>query len=285
MKELLSLTGGYKRHIDYLLKLQSEVYGVQNSLFKNLGHDLVLGGCELTDNLNGTVNIASGIIYSEGEVVRFAGASNVLSNGTKALKKGIAMVTDPKQFQDESVKNTYKETFAIVANKISEASQIVIRTKQLYTLKDFIADIIQSYGQKGETKWVVDLDGNFLENFDSSGLGVTTKWQGWHLMNGNGGTPPMAGRTPIGVGSLVDAYGLEHTYTNNQQDGQPRHKLAISEMPKHSHSFGALNEDNGYDAGGRGWSYHNHNTSESGGDLPHNIMQPYLAGYWVIKMV
>lgn len=295
MKELLSLTGGYKRHIDYLLTLQSEVLGVQNALFKNLGHDLVLSGCEVTNNGNGTVNIASGVVYVGGEICRFASVANIPSDGTKALVKGAPVTTDPKEFQDGSTKNIYKETFAIIGNTTNQATQVVVRTA-LYGVKDYISDIVQSYGQKGETKWVIDLDGQFLTNFDAAGAGINPKWLGWHLMNGNGGAPNMSGRGPIGVGSFMDAYGLQHTYTNNQEGGQPRHKLTIAEIPSHDHDFVFDQSGDGdknlpganqaYMAGiykNSGGSK-SKKTNKTGGDQAHNIMSPYKAGYWVIKM-
>lgn len=290
MKELLSLTGGYKRHMDYLLTLQSEVLGVQNALFKNLGHDLVLSGCEVTDNGNGTVNIASGVVYVAGEICRFSGASNIVSNGTKSIIKGAPVTTDPKEFQDGSTKNVYKETFAIIGDVANAATQIVVRTA-LYGVKDYISDIVQSYGQKGETKWVIDLDGQFLLNFDGSGAGVTAKWQGWHLMNGNGGAPSMQGRSPKGVGSFLDAYGLQHTYLNNQTGGQPRHKLTVSEMPSHTHvmpsqiTIGSRGEAKSHAEYRVHGSYTQRSTNSAGGDSPHYIDSPYRAGYWVIKMV
>lgn len=272
--------------MSYLLKLQSEVFGAQNAMFKNLGHDLVLEGCAVTDNGNGTANIAPGIVYVDGEIIRFAGANNVVSSdASRCFVKGSAVVTDPDEFADESIKNTYSEVFAVIGNTSNALVQIIVKTGSLYGIRDYISDIIASYGQKGETKWVLDLDANFLENFDASGLGITPKWQGWHLMNGNAGVPSMAGRSPKGVGSFVDSYGLEHTYTNGAQGGQPRHKLTISELPK-KNEYGGSPQTGGRPAFGGGptvrWptAY-----GEVGGDQPHNIDSPYTAGYWVIKIV
>lgn len=307
MKELLELTGGYKRHMTYLLKLQSEVMGVQNSLFKNLGHDLVLSGCAVTDNLNGTVNLSAGYVYVDGEIMRFAGANNVAyGSGAKALIKGASINTDPRNFADESAKNTYKETFAIVGDTSNSAVQIVVKNTALYSFKDFISEVIASYGQKGETKWVIDLDGEFLGNFDNTGLGITPKWSGWALMNDNNGAPTMAGRTPIGVGSFVDAYGLQHNYTDNQTGGQPRHKLTLNESAKHDHYMASntgtnspiINSAGGLYIAGRGLAGNNGDytlsrtptvpntgkVSSAGEDQPHNNMQPFRAGYWVIKI-
>src|SRR5690606_14413041 len=134
---------------------------------KNLGHDLVLSGCEVTDHENGTVSIAAGVVYVSGQIVRFAGGSNIASDGTKALALGAPVATDPDEFFDGSTKNTYKEAFAVVADTVNGAVQIVVKTS-LYDIKTYMSDIVQSYGQKGEIKDIYDIDGTFLDNFDAS---------------------------------------------------------------------------------------------------------------------
>lgn len=283
MKELQRLTGGYKRHIDYLLTLQSEVMGVQNSLFRALGHDLVLSGCAITDHGNGTVSIADGVVYVDGNIVRFQGAANV-EPGKALLLNPVPVQTDPDDFFDGTTKNTYKELFAIVGNATSLATQIIVNPTELYNIKQYMHDIVQSYGQKGETKWVIDLDGSFITNFDSSGLGTTPKWMGWALMNGNNGTPTMVGRTPIGVGTFTDTYGLQHNFWHNRADGQPRHKLSIPEMPSHNHGYEGSGGASGGGDASRKSVPESKITGNRGGDTPHNNMQPYRAGYWVIKI-
>lgn len=292
MKELQELTGGYKRHMDYLLTLQSEVLGVQNALFKNLGHDLVLSGCEVTNHNNGTVSIAAGVVYVGGEILRFAGAANIESTGTKALTKSAPVTTDPDEFFDGSMKNTYKETFAVVANVINAAVQIVVKPI-LYDVKNYIQDVVQSYGQKGEIKDVYDMDGLFLDNFDSSGLGTTPRWVGWARVNGNNGTPNGQGRTRIGVGKITSD-GVEYTYANGATGGNVKHKLVVNELAKHSHSLNlpTMNFENdgssGPDVGRDGSDNRNFpagSIGETGGDVAHNNMQPYIAVYAVMRIV
>ncbi len=48
------------------------------------------------------------------------------------------------------------------------------------------------------------------------------------------------GRTLIGEGTGTDSNGLVQTFTNNSTGGEYTHKLAISEMPNHSHSIPSL---------------------------------------------
>ena len=48
------------------------------------------------------------------------------------------------------------------------------------------------------------------------------------------------GRTIIGEGTGTDANGLVQTFINNSTGGEYTHKLAISEIPSHSHSIPSL---------------------------------------------
>ena len=294
MKELQRIAGGYPRDMNYMLDLQDELFKATNGLFSSIHKDLVLQGCEVTDHLNGTVSIAPGLVYINGKALRFEGAGNVPSNGSKAFTEGAPVLTDPVTFQDDVVRNLCKEVKAVIGD-YSSSRQIIVKPV-LYTFKTYIDDVVASYGQKGETKWVVDLDGNFLDNFDNSGLGVTPRWQGWALMNDNNGAPSMAGRSPIGVGSLVDAYGLQHTYANNQLGGQPRHKLVESELPKvdlnRNTSEGLVFTDGTKTTAtapdnsvGENNLINRRQIRIFGNDTPHNNMGPYRAGYWVIKIV
>jgi hypothetical protein len=209
--------------------------------------------------------------------------------------KAAPVTTDPQEFSDGSTKNVYKETFAIVGNVTNQAVQIVIKTT-LYGIKDYIADIVQSYGQKGETKWVIDLDGQFLTNFDGSGSGVTAKWFGWHLMNGNGGAPTMAGRAPVGVGTITDQYGLEHTYSNNQIKGEIRNRLAKTNLPNIQLDVAIPANATSQTDGGSGKIVCGSGANEPtpgptlktaalGDSTPFSIESPNRAGHWVIKMV
>lgn len=291
MKTLISQTGGYKRHMDYLLTLQSELTKINDSLFKGLGHDLVLSGCELTDHENGTVSITSGMVYVGGKIVRFAGADNIPDNGKAIVLNPVPVQTDPDDFFDGTVKNTYKEEFAIVGPLTDASRQIAIGIIKLYNIEQYINDIVLSYGQKGETKWIIDLDGSFLANFDNSGLGITARWMGWAICNGNNGTPNMQGRTAIGVGQVVDG-GVQYNYANNSTGGETKHKLTIQEMPRHQFSINYQTEKIG---SGSGWWGLNRDdgtvnpnvqkyTNFLGNDVSHNNMQPYRAGYYVIRI-
>lgn len=97
--------------------------------------------------------------------------------------------------------------------------------------------------------------------------------------------PDMRGRVPIGAGtgSGLTARSL------GQTGGAETHKLTVDELPPHQHEVGlnsgydaASNANNDMDsfAGGRSGGRMSANT---GGDQPHNNMQPYVVLNYIIK--
>ncbi|WP_443937106.1 hypothetical protein [Pedobacter sp. MW01-1-1] len=286
MKTLRNLQGGYPRQQDYLLTLQDELNIMANSLFAKLNHDMVLRGCEVVNNGNGTINIAPGIVYVSGEVMRFDGASNITADGTKVLEKGVPTTSDPKLFADGQSKNVYTETKAVIGNYASIAQIKVL--PNLYTLASYIEDVAASYAVKGEIKDIYDFDGTFLNNFDESGLGITARYSNWALFNGNNGTPNGQGRMRLTVGTVTNPLtGLQTAFAHGAAGGETVHKLTVAEMPKHSHPYikpkgegSATGNANSHPDGPLQTS----NTGEVGGDEAHNNMPPYIAVYTIIKI-
>jgi hypothetical protein len=284
MKKLRVLQGGYPRQQDFLLNLQTELFAVTNGLFGKLNKDMVLQGCAVVDNLNGTINIDAGIVYVGGEAVRFDGANNVLANGTKTFVKAGAVTSDPKLFADGNTKDVYSEVKAVIGDKTG-ALEIAITTS-LYTLETYINDVVASYAIKGEFKDIYDFDNTFLANFDSSGLGVTPRYSGWAIANGNNGTPNLQGRVRISAGDITDTgSGLVFTYANGDQGGEVRHQLTVSELPTQN-VYAGTPQVGGRPSFGSGpvvrWptAY-----GPVGGNVPHQNMQPYLAVYTIVKIV
>lgn len=101
------------------------------------------------------------------------------------------------------------------------------------------------------------------------------------------------GRFLIGVGSpqsnTVNTFGdlnnSGYSFKTQDKGGQYKHKLTVSEMPKHNHFV----SDAGYDGGSSGdlLNFHSNQvkvasymkTSETGGDGTHNNIPPYFAVY------
>lgn len=96
-----------------------------------------------------------------------------------------------------------------------------------------------------------------------------------------------AGYTLIAQGSGTDDYG-SYTYTAGQKYGERKHQLTTDEMPSHSHAIDRANTGNAqreyipYSAdtsiqAGRPEAIHS-----TGGDKPHNNIQPSICAYgWV----
>lgn len=287
MKNLRTLQGGYPRQMDYMLTLQNELMTVTNAMFGKLGQDMVLSGCEVLNNGNGTVNIAAGLVFVGGEVIRFDGASNITADLTKAFVKDAPVSTDPRTFGDGIEKPVYTEVKAIIGNRTT-IKQIAVNT-ELYTLATYIRDTAAGYAVKGEYKDIYDFDGSFLQNFDNSGLGITARYADWALDNGNNGTPGSIGRVLIGAGTYTDLLrGIQTVYSNGTTGGEKEHRLTIAEMPNHSHPFnpgdnnGRSDNANDRDVMLPGGT--NRTTGSTGGDQYHNNMQPYLAVYRIIKI-
>lgn len=281
MKQLRELQGGYPRRMNYLVNLQNEFLAVANSMFGKLNQDIVLSGCNVVNNGNGTVNISSGIVFVSGEVIRFDGAANIVSDSSKAFIKGAPATSESKIFADGNPKDVYTEVKAIIGNNTS-ITQIKVST-ELYTLATYIRDVAAGYAVKGEIRDIYDFDGTFLDNFDSSGMGITARYNDWHLINGNAGTPDAQGRSRITAGRMVSD-GVEYTYDNGNFGGSVKHQLTVQEMPNHSHQYEGSNGPGGGGDGSRKNVPTGKFSGSSGGDQPHNNMHPYLAVYSIIKL-
>lgn len=89
------------------------------------------------------------------------------------------------------------------------------------------------------------------------------------------------GRTLVGVDTNdSDFNSVEKT------GGEKNHKLSVAEMPSHNHSKTMVPKDNAWIAPNTGWNYsytnqqtYIQNTDNTGGDQPHNNLQPYITVY------
>lgn len=101
----------------------------------------------------------------------------------------------------------------------------------------------------------------------------------------------LVGLTPIGAGSHTDGNGKKMTFTLGQEYGEYEHKLTVQESASHSHGFqGGSALFTQPNQGIKGLGAGNYwqegvgaipNTSNAGGDQPHNNIQPsYAVNYW-----
>jgi hypothetical protein len=91
------------------------------------------------------------------------------------------------------------------------------------------------------------------------------------------------GRTLIGVGEGNDG-ATSMTFESDTVGGEYNHKLTTDEMPKHSHYISGYSSSFGteyyYNLVGGSNNYGSKSTSESGGDVAHNNVQPYATVYF-----
>lgn len=91
-----------------------------------------------------------------------------------------------------------------------------------------------------------------------------------------------AGRVPVGVDTDDSAFD-----TVEETGGEKYHKLTTTEMPKHHHEFaffatGTAHYRNGMQQVGLSNSASGYGTAgmtDTGGDTPHNNLQPYITCY------
>ena len=86
-----------------------------------------------------------------------------------------------------------------------------------------------------------------------------------------------SGRVPVGVNSNDTNFS-----TVEKTGGESTHKLTVSEMPSHTHTYRIM-ETSLVSAGSSGgyvqYSWQNPSTGSTGGDQPHNKLQPYITCY------
>ena len=104
--------------------------------------------------------------------------------------------------------------------------------------------------------------------------------------------PDMRGRVPVGLDNIggANAGVLTPTYTPNcdvlgGDVGEEAHHLTIAELASHNHTWLAGGGGSGHGAVGQnGVSFSGDFTGYTGGDVPHNNVQPGMMVNWIIKI-
>jgi len=269
----LQQTGGFPLETDTLDYMQNAYSALQ--VITALGGDnYILSGCIATGS-----NVGNGFVVINGEVLEFRGGSVQTNMVIREEKQ-----TRPfENGQAKEVFITRYVTFGTGTDAIPFAN--LLRLKPLSVFKDLPTTISSALDLDDENTLATAKAVKLLNDKVESKLpaGCILIWSGqinvipagWALCDGQNGTPNLTDKFVLGAGSK---------YYVGQSGGEEMHKLTIAEMPRHSHSYtkydeGPNNTGDNDDFQG----FINANTSETGGDQPHNNMPPYYALAYIIK--
>jgi len=110
---------------------------------------------------------------------------------------------------------------------------------------------------------------------------------GWQFCDGTNGTPDLRDR--FVVGARQDSGGVSMTNVSGSLTkigGEAKHTLTIAEMPAHSHSYNEPIFPSRYDGHSSPLCTGTQvtNSSSVGGSQPHNILPPYYALCFIMKI-
>lgn len=228
----------------------------------------ILTGCTVTGSVNG-----NGWVSINGEILPFEGGS---ITGTV----GIIETVTQRTFEDAVDKDVYVARKA--ANVVDGA----------YDLADFVRlprlrDVAPA-GLIAEWPSATMPDGWLLCNgqeVSRTGYAALFACIGTAYGVGNGTTtfnlPDRRGRVAVGLDD-----GQIEFETLGGTGGAKTHTLIIDELPSHNHTLNAFDPDNPVGGSGDGdhWKIGAGNPiGFTGGDAPHNNLQPYVVANFIIK--
>ncbi|MDD5661538.1 MAG: hypothetical protein PHI07_06680, partial [Candidatus Omnitrophica bacterium] len=111
---------------------------------------------------------------------------------------------------------------------------------------------------------------------------------GWQLCDGTNGTPDLRDR--FVVGARQDSGGTAMTTVSGgltKTGGEARHTMTIAEMPPHTHSYRWWNAwyfSGSSELAAKGSYNDNAQTGSVGGGQPFNVLPPYYALCFIMKI-
>lgn len=111
---------------------------------------------------------------------------------------------------------------------------------------------------------------------------------GWQLCDGTNGTPDL--RDKFVVGARQDSGGVSMTTVSGsltKTGGEARHTMTIAEMPPHTHSYRwwpGWYFSGSSEYGAKGGPDDSHQTGSVGGGQPFNVLPPYYALCFIMKI-
>ena len=133
------------------------------------------------------------------------------------------------------------------------------------------------------------LDENLLKQYPIGSIYITTNEQNPSEYIGGQWESYGEGRTIVGAGTGADENNVQKVFEINQTGGEYQHTLTVNEMPKHNHPAWAknvrINTASDWNTGvschftNADAFSHSYMNGYTGGDQPHNNIQPYVVTY------
>jgi microcystin-dependent protein len=159
----------------------------------------------------------------------------------------------------------------LTSPKINENVAITVTSTQINNSVNPVGTIVMFGGANAPTGWLL------CNGQSTAGYSALAAVVGANV-------PDLRGRAPIGYGTSVDA-NITARGTIAAKVGAETHTLSIAEMPNHTHPgqivFGAGSGTGGVVPTGIG--NYQPSTGNTGGDAPHNNMQPSTVVNFIIK--
>jgi len=243
--------GGFPLSTNILDGMQT-AYSLFNALGEIAGNFAIISGC----NINGST-VSDGVVYINGEVLPFRGGllgSNVI----------ISEDTENRVFESGENKTVLRKRFATFGSSVTNYPWVdfkrVFPTVQIQSFKDNFEARIAALENRPSP---IPVGMIAIWNKPAT-VAIPTGWQE---------CVDLRGRVPVGWDSADSDFGII-----GKADGEKTHQLSINEMPRHSHTwYGLSGRSMSAAQGGARNSVEdaNHSTSEAGGNLAHNNLQPY----------
>ncbi|SHJ76414.1 hypothetical protein SAMN02745146_0108 [Hymenobacter daecheongensis DSM 21074] len=223
MKNLIFETGGRPFVLDDLATLQEEF---QYALYAPLLAlpPCVVSGCEVGAAGAGVYDVGPGLVWLNGALHRFAGASAVALPGELYVGP---LVVENGPYQTGGQKPVRSEALALLRAAGNVPGQKVLVTEH-GVLR---AEKAREAGQRmlGDTKWLTKLAAGYFLN--GRGLYGTVAY-GWALADGQHTTEQLGGVWPVGYKAGHADYGVL-----GKQIGLEKVALTVEEGPAHGHDM------------------------------------------------
>ncbi|GAA4349754.1 hypothetical protein GCM10023185_06710 [Hymenobacter saemangeumensis] len=227
MIQLEFATGGRPLTNDDLQALQDEQRIAASASFQGRG-PFIVSGCQVSGPNGGPYSVSAGIVFLDGEFVRFYGASNV--SLPAQFQRGALVVLDDRPYESGNTLPCLQERAAELAapNPAYGGGEfLALNTWGGKRWDDVVRGMARSLGEVQQ----LAAPGYVAANYDATGLGKpgTEAW-GWGLCNGQNGRADLRGMFVAGLDPAradYDAVG--------DTGGFETVPLVIGELPPHRH--------------------------------------------------